>query len=66
MEESMSNERPTKARWRERLQMAAQIAALISCIWGMTIAYFAYQNWQRAQGPASQGTVTPRPGGAAG
>src|SRR5262245_52317371 len=49
MEESMSNERSTRATWRERLQMAAQIAALISCVCGMTIAFFAYQNSQRSQ-----------------
>ena len=66
MEESMSNERQSKPTWRERLQVAAQIAALMSCIWGMTIAYFAYQNWQRVQGPASQGTVTTKTGGPAG
>lgn len=66
MEESMSNERPSKPTWRERLQVAAQIAALVSCICGMTIAYFAYQNAQRWQAPASQGTVTPRTGGSAG
>ena len=38
----MSKERPPKPTWRERLQVAAQIAALISCLCGMTIAYFAY------------------------
>jgi hypothetical protein len=66
MEESMPNKRPTKPTWRERLQVVAQIAALVSCICGMTIAYFAYQNSQRWQAPASQGPEKPRAGGTAG
>jgi hypothetical protein len=40
----MSQHRPT---WRERLQVAAQIAALISSICGMTIAYYAHTNSKR-------------------
>jgi hypothetical protein len=48
MEESMSQNRPT---WRERLQMAAQIAALISSVCGMTIAYYAHTNAKRVHTP---------------
>ena len=60
----MSNERSHFPTWRERLQVAAQIAALISCICGMTIAYFAYQNSQRGQVPVSQRSVTTQNNGA--
>jgi hypothetical protein len=52
----MSDNRPKPTTWRERLQVAAQIAALISCICGMTIAYHAHTNSQRAQA-----TVLPLP-----
>jgi hypothetical protein len=64
MEESMSSERSQLPTWRERLQVAAQIAALISCICGMTIAYFAYQNSQHLQVPVRQRSVTTQTDGA--
>ena len=51
MEEGMPNQR--RSTWRERLQIAAQIAALISCMCGVTIAYYAHLNSQRAQAPAA-------------
>jgi 1,4-dihydroxy-2-naphthoate octaprenyltransferase len=54
MEESMRNQQ--RSTWRERLQIAAQIAAVISCMCGLTIAYYAHMNAQRAQAPA----VTPQ------
>ena len=47
----MPNQR--RSTWRERLQIAAQIAALISCMCGVTIAYYAHMNSQRAQAPAA-------------
>jgi hypothetical protein len=50
----MRNQR--RSTWRERLQIAAQIAAVISSMCGMTIAYYAHMNSQRAQAPA----VTPQ------
>ena len=60
----MPNERSHLRTWRERLQVAAQIAALISCICGMTIAYFAYQNSQHSHVPVLQRSVTTQTDGA--
>jgi hypothetical protein len=54
MEESMRNQR--RSTWRERLQIAAQIAAVISSLCGVTIAYYAHMNSHRAPAPA----VTPQ------
>jgi hypothetical protein len=50
----MRNQR--RSTWRHRLQIAAQIAAVISSLCGVTIAYYTHMNSQRAQAPA----VTPQ------
>jgi hypothetical protein len=46
----MRNQR--RSTWRDRLQIAAQVAAVISSMCGLTIAYYTHMNAQRAQAPA--------------